>query len=68
MRSEKEIREELKKLYKGRQWREQNAHLVDTGMVVDGKIVPPKHVLIEFERAEERIETLEWVLRKHKKP
>jgi hypothetical protein len=67
MRSEKEIREELNKLYKGRKWREENAQLVDTGMVVDGKLVPPKHVLIEFERAEERIETLEWVLAKKDK-
>jgi len=62
MLSEEIIREELEKLYKGRKWREENAHLVDTGMIVDGKIVPPKQVRIEFERAEERIETLEWVL------
>jgi len=67
MRSEQEIQEELNKLYKGRKWREENAHLVDMGMVVDGKPVPPKQVLIEFERAEERIETLEWVLAKKQK-
>jgi len=66
MKSEQEIKAELTKLYTGRRWREENAHLVDMGMVVDGKFVPPKHVLIEFERAEERIETLEWVLRKKK--
>jgi len=62
MRSEQEIKDELTKLYKGRRWRQENAHLVDMGMVVDGKPAPPKYVRIEFERAEERIETLEWVL------
>lgn len=67
MRSEGEIREELEKLYKGRKWREENAHLVDIGIVIDGKLVPPKQVLIEFERAEERIETLEWILAKNQK-
>jgi len=67
MKSEEEIQAELTKLYTGRKWRQENAYLVDVGMVVDGKLVPPKHVLIEFERAEERIETLEWVLGKHKR-
>jgi hypothetical protein len=67
MRSEEAIRAELIKLYTGRRWRKENAHFVDIGMVVDGKLIPPKHVLIEFERAEERIETLEWVLGKSEK-
>jgi len=66
MRSEKEIRDELEKLYKGRKWREEHASAVDMGMKIDGKIYSPKMVLIEFERAEERIETLEWVLKKRK--
>ena len=67
MRSEQEIREELEKLYKGRKWREKHAYAVDMGIKIDGKIYTPKMTLIEFERAEERIETLEWVLGKSEK-
>jgi len=79
MRSEKEIREELQKLYKGRKWRQKNAHLVDMGMKIDGKIYSPKMMLIESasplrmtirvsatrSHFLRSIETLEWVLAKH---
>lgn len=66
MRTREEIEEELRKLYKGREWREKNGFLTDMGMVVNGKFVPPRRVLVEFEKAEERIETLEWVLDRKK--
>jgi len=49
MKSQQEIEDELQKLYKGRKWREKNAHFADMGMVVDGKVVPSKQVRIEFE-------------------
>ena len=66
MRSEREIREELNKLYQGREWRKEHYWAVDQGMVIDGKLCLPKTMRIEFERVEERIETLEWVLKKRR--
>ena len=62
MRTQEEIQEELEKLYKGRKWREEHYWAVDKGMVIDNQLYTPKQMLIEFERAEERIKTLEWIL------